>query len=67
MYTDRSAILINRLEPAYIFPQHSGTYQVTDENAYWTRGYPDELKQRLSGELRKRFHKLKQGEMFVIR
>ena len=60
-------ILINRLEPAYIFPQHFGTYQVNDDNAFWTRGYPDELKQRLSGELQKRYHKLKQGEMFEIR
>ncbi len=27
MYTDRSMILINRLQPSYIFPQHFGTYQ----------------------------------------
>jgi L-ascorbate metabolism protein UlaG (beta-lactamase superfamily) len=66
MYVDRSMILINRLEPAYIFPQHFETYRQTEENAFWTRGYPDELRQRLSGELRKRYHKLKQGEMFVI-
>jgi hypothetical protein len=38
----------------------------TEENAFWTRGYPDELKQRLSRELRERYHKLQQGEMFVI-
>ena len=67
MYIDRSMILINRLEPAYIFPQHFETYRQTDENAFWTRGYPDELKLRLSRELQKRYHKLKQGEMFVIR
>ncbi len=67
MFTDRSMILINRLEPAYIFPQHFGTYQVSDSNAFWTRGYPDELKLRLSQELQKRYHKLKPGEMFVIR
>lgn len=67
MYVDRSMILINRLEPAYIFPQHFGTYRETDENSFWTRGYPDELKLRLSQELQKRYHKLKQGEMFVIR
>jgi L-ascorbate metabolism protein UlaG (beta-lactamase superfamily) len=40
MYVDRSMILINRLEPAYIFPQHFGTYRQTDENSFWTRGYP---------------------------
>ena len=66
MYIDRSMILINRLEPAHIFPQHFGTYRQTDENAFWTRGYPDELKQRLSRELQNRYHKLQQGEMFVI-
>ncbi len=67
MYIDRSMILINRLEPAYIFPQHFGTFVVKDDNAFWTQGYPDELKLRLSVELRKRFHKLAQGEMFLIR
>jgi L-ascorbate metabolism protein UlaG (beta-lactamase superfamily) len=66
MYVDRSMILINRLQPAYIFPQHFGTYQVTDENAFWTRGYPDELKLRLSSDLQKRYHKLGQGEIFRI-
>ena len=67
MYVDRSMILINRLEPAYIFPQHFGTYVETDENAFWARGYPDELKLRLSQELQKRYHKPRLGEMFVIR
>jgi len=67
MFTDRSMMLINRLEPGYIFPQHFGTYRVTDDNSFWTRGYPDELKLRLSQELQKRYHKLKPGEMFVIR
>jgi L-ascorbate 6-phosphate lactonase len=67
MYVDRSMILINRLQPAYIFPQHFGTYTQTDDNAFWTRGYPDELKLRLSGELQKRYHKLRQGEKFEIR
>ena len=67
MYVDRSMILINRLEPAYIFPQHFGTYIQTEENSFWTRGYPDELKLRLSNEMQKRFHKLRQGERFLIR
>jgi L-ascorbate 6-phosphate lactonase len=67
MYVDRSMILINKLQPAWIFPQHFGTYRQTDENAFWTRGYPDELKLRLSSDLQKRYHKLSQGEMFRIR
>jgi L-ascorbate metabolism protein UlaG (beta-lactamase superfamily) len=66
MYIDRSMILINRLEPAYIFPQHFGTYREADDNVFWTRGYPDELMMRLSTDLQKRYHKLKQGEMFLI-
>ncbi len=66
MYTDRSAILIEHLKPAYIFPQHFGTYRQTEENAFWTRGYPDELRERLPPELRRRYHKLAQGEMFEI-
>lgn len=67
MYIDRSMMLINRLQPDYIFPQHFGTFTVTDDNAFWTRGYPDELKLRLSAELQKRYHKLNQGQVFVIR
>jgi hypothetical protein len=59
-------ILINHLQPAYIFPQHFGTNRETEAEAFWMHGYPDELKQRLSEELQKRYHKLKLGEMFVI-
>jgi L-ascorbate metabolism protein UlaG (beta-lactamase superfamily) len=66
MYVDRSMILINRLQPAYVFPQHFGTYRQTEENAFWTRGYPDELHQRLSRDLQKRYHKLRPGELFVV-
>jgi L-ascorbate metabolism protein UlaG (beta-lactamase superfamily) len=66
MYIDRSMILINRLQPAWIFPQHFETYTSTEENAFWTRGYPDELKMRLSQDLQRRYHKLRQGEMYVI-
>jgi L-ascorbate metabolism protein UlaG (beta-lactamase superfamily) len=67
MHVDRSMVLINKLQPSYIFPQHFGTFQETDDNRFWTRGYPDELKLRLSSDLQKRFHKLSQGEMFRIR
>jgi L-ascorbate 6-phosphate lactonase len=51
MYIDRSVTLINHLQPAYIFPQHFGTYRETVEEAFWMHGYPDELKLRLSREL----------------
>jgi L-ascorbate metabolism protein UlaG (beta-lactamase superfamily) len=67
MYTDRSMILINRLQPSYIFPQHFDTYQVRDDISFWTRGYPDELKMYLSQDLQKRYHHLKIGDKFEIR
>lgn len=66
MHVDRSLILINRLEPAHIFPQHFGTYTESPENRFWTKGYPDELAERLSATLRRRFHRLRIGEQFVI-
>jgi L-ascorbate metabolism protein UlaG (beta-lactamase superfamily) len=66
MYLDRSTILIDQLEPAYIFPQHFDTYREAPDNLFWTRGYPDELKLRLSRTLQERYHKLAQGERFEI-
>jgi L-ascorbate 6-phosphate lactonase len=66
MYTDRSMILINHLQPAYIFPQHFGTYRETENEAFWTHGYPDELKLRLSEDLQKRYHRLTLGGTFRI-
>ena len=67
MYMDRSMILINHLQPSYIFPQHFGTYRETEEEAFWMHGYPDELKLRLSADLQKRYHKLSLGGMCEIR
>jgi len=67
MYMDRSMVLINHLQPAYIFPQHFGTYRETEDEAFWQHGYPDELKLRLSEELQKHYHKLPLGGMFAIR
>jgi len=66
MHLDRSTILINHLEPRWVFPQHFDTYREAADNVFWTRGYPDELKDRLSRTLQERFHKLAQGEKFVL-
>jgi L-ascorbate 6-phosphate lactonase len=66
MYIDRSTILINHLQPAYIFPQHFGTYKEIEEELFWRRGYPDELKLNLAPDLQRRYHKLAQGQMFEI-
>jgi hypothetical protein len=67
MRVQRSAILINALEPGHILPQHFGTYLETDANRYWTKGYPDELEAMLPRQMRERFHKLAQGEVYVVR
>jgi L-ascorbate metabolism protein UlaG (beta-lactamase superfamily) len=65
-HIDASKRLIEAIQPNHIFPQHFGTYQATDQNSYWTVGYPDELRAVLSEPLKDGFHKLDQGEVFVI-
>ena len=67
MYIDRSLILINELDPDYIFPQHHSTVIVDDNNRFWAKGYPDEVKVRLSRPLKDKYHVLKIGEKMVIR
>jgi L-ascorbate metabolism protein UlaG (beta-lactamase superfamily) len=65
-HVDRSAIMIGAIKPAYILPQHFGTYVPNDDNRYWTVGYPDELCAALSAPMRERFHKLALGEVYTI-
>ncbi len=67
MYIDPSVILINALEPEYIFPQHHSTMVVNEGTRFWSKGYPDEVKIRLSKPLRDRYHILKPGEKMEIR
>ncbi|HUX95126.1 MAG TPA: MBL fold metallo-hydrolase [Bacteroidales bacterium] len=67
MYIDNSVILINALEPDYIFPQHHSTIALTEANRFWAKGYPDEVKIRLSRPLKERYFILKTGEMMEIR
>ena len=68
MYIDRSVILINTLDPEYIFPQHHSTISFGEEDKYrfWAKGYPDEVKIRLSQPLKDRYHILKPGEKWMI-
>ena len=66
MYLDRSAILINTIQPDLIVPQHFGTYGEDDENRFWTKGYPDELRLLLSADLQKRYRKPVIGEELVL-
>lgn len=66
MRVERSALLINAIEPAHIIPQHFGTYAQGPDNLFWTKGYPDELKTALPRSFQERYHKLEQGEIFEI-
>jgi L-ascorbate 6-phosphate lactonase len=65
-YIDRSVILINTLNPDYIFPQHRNTFRVTPENRFWTSAYPYEVKLRLSTALQERYHILDMGGKMII-
>jgi L-ascorbate 6-phosphate lactonase len=67
MYIDPSVILINALDPDYIFPQHHSTVAVNQENRFWAKGYPDEVRIRLSQPLKDRYHILKPGDKMEIR
>jgi L-ascorbate 6-phosphate lactonase len=67
MYIDNSVILINALEPEYIFPQHHSTVSLNEGNRFWAKGYPDEVKIRLSKPLKEHYFILKTGEMMEIR
>ena len=67
MYIDNSVILINTLDPEYIFPQHHSTVAVDEDNRFWAKGYPDEVKIRLSSALKQRYFILKTGGMMEIK
>ncbi len=67
MYIDQSVILINTLDPDYIFPQHYGTIKVADNNYWWTKGYPHEVYMRLAPALQARYHSLKPGDSMIIK
>jgi L-ascorbate metabolism protein UlaG (beta-lactamase superfamily) len=64
MHIAASKTLVETLRPGFVFPQHFDTYVPTDQNRYWTVGYPDELRAALSPSLQARFHKLDQGVIF---
>lgn len=67
MYIDRSVILINTLNPDFIFPQHHSTIIVDENSRFWANGYPDEVKIHLSEELRQKYHILKAGDKVRIK
>jgi len=67
MYIDRSVILINTLNPDYAFPQHHSTVAVDESNRFWAKGYPDEVKIRLSQALKDKYHIPRIGGKWVIK
>ncbi len=67
MYIDPSLILINRLEPKFIFPQHHSTVVVREDTRFWAKGYQDEVKIRLSKTLQDRYHIMNQGDFVRIK
>ena len=67
MYIDRSVILINTLNPDYIFPQHHSTIAINQDTRFWAKGYPDEVKIRLAPSLKDRYHILQPGDKKLIR
>lgn len=66
-YIDASLILINTLNPDYIFPQHHGTVKCTETNRFWAKGYPDEVKIRLSKPMKEKYFILKPGDKMEIK
>jgi L-ascorbate metabolism protein UlaG (beta-lactamase superfamily) len=66
MYIDPSVILINTLNPDFIFPQHHSTINYKEADRFWAKGYPDEVGLRLTKDLREKYHILKPGDKFVI-
>jgi len=65
-YIDRSVIMINALNPDFIFPQHHSTINYKEEDRFWAKGYPDEVKIRLSKEMKDKYYLLKAGDMIKI-
>jgi L-ascorbate 6-phosphate lactonase len=66
-YIDRSVIMINTLNPDYIFPQHHSTIAYDEGSRFWAKGYPDEVKIRLSQALKDKYHILKPGDKIRIK
>jgi L-ascorbate metabolism protein UlaG (beta-lactamase superfamily) len=65
-YIEPSVILVNTLSPDYIFPQHHSTMKYDERDRFWAKGYPDEVKLRLSKPLQERYHIVEPGVRFDI-
>ena len=67
MYIDRSVILINTLNPDFIFPQHHSTVVVNESTRFWAKGYQEEVKIRLSKEMKDKYYLLEPGSKVRIK
>ena len=63
---EQSKILIEKLNPRYIMPQHRDTYVVTEDNYFWTAAHDKVLYDSLDNTYKKRYHTLVMGEEFFI-
>ena len=61
-----SVTAIQSLEPDVILPQHRDTYPTNEQNRFWTKGFPFEVKERLPKELQKRFRVVEMGERVFV-
>ena len=66
IHIEASVRFIQAVCPDHVFPQHFGSYEITEQNSYWTDGSPDEVRNALPTNLRETYHKLGQGEIFHI-
>ena len=62
-WIENSARMIETLRPRLALPMHYDTYTL---DIFWTIGYPSEVQQLLSEELRARFRPVRQGERVVL-
>ena len=67
MHIKNSLRYLSQLAPKYIFPQHYGSYTVSPDNAFWTRGFVDELYGRLPETLQAGFIRAKQGHPIAVK
>lgn len=66
MHITNSLRFLGLLHPRFILPQHYDSYTVTEDNAFWTRGFPDEVYVALPPDLRRGYRKPKQGEVIRL-
>jgi L-ascorbate metabolism protein UlaG (beta-lactamase superfamily) len=62
MHIDNSVEFIRLVKPRHIVPQHYDSYEIKPDNAFWTRGFPDEVYAKLTEDEQWRFVKFTQGK-----